>query len=249
MPHSHDYQPLASYGPAENLACRETIFDPEVTANELRMTARTASQLPHAWPGFQLVLLTNDGQRGRGLSIWQNQQTLENYIQRHQNDVHEEHERVGGHEVGNPWATSVTSHRIGTVDIYLTGTSMPTANRPVFEWCPPGALRIDEMHDLGDLEALRNWWPTIASPTAPRSLARVSGFQFFAAVRYPDNLYTTYLGFRTQDMLDAYAASDLHTAHHGPLDAAGCRINTKTVTYTGQLLACFMRSVSSGGRC
>ncbi len=244
VPHFDDYQPLASYGPTENLACRETVFDSDVTDDQLRASSRLASQLTRAWPGFQLVLLMNDGQRGRGVSFWQNQQTLDNYIHRHQGDLHD---HVASHEPDNPWLTSVTSRRSGVVDMYLTGASMPAANREVVSWYPPGAVRISEIRQLEDLETLRNWWPMIASPTAPRSLVQVHGFQFFAAVLYPDNVYVTYLGFRNQDDLDAYLASGLHSAHDGPFESTEFRAKLEIVTSTGRLLAWFMRDVEVSG--
>ena len=244
MRHSDDYQPLASYGPAENLACRETVFDPDVTDDRLRGSAQIASQHTHAWPGFQLVLLMNDGRRGRGISFWQNQQTLENYIRRHQDGLHD---RVASREPDNPWLTSVTSRRTGVVDMYLTDASMPAANREVVNWHPPGAVRISEIRHLDDLETLRNWWPMIASPTAPRSLVQVNGFQFFAAVLCPDNVYVTYLGFRSQDDLDAYLVSDLHSAHDGPFESTDFRAKLEIVIFTGRLLAWFMRDVEASG--
>ena len=244
MGHSDDYQPLASYGPAENLACRETVFDPDVTDDRLCGSAQLASQLTHAWPGFQLVLLMNDGRHGRGVSFWQNQQTLDNYIRRHQDGLHNQ---VAIHDPDNPWLTGVTSRRTGMVDMYLTDASMPTANREVISWSPPGAVRISEIRHLDDLETLRNWWPMIASPTAPRSLVQVNGFQFFAAVLYPDNVYVTYLGFRSQGDLDAYLVSDLHSAHDGPFESTDFRAKLEIVIFTGRLLAWFMRDVEASG--
>jgi hypothetical protein len=228
----------------ENLACRETIFDPGVTDDQLRASSQLASQLTHTWPGFQLVLLMNGGPCGRGVSFWQNQQTLDNYIHRHQDDMHN---HVASHEPANPWLTSITSRRTGIVDMYLTDASMPAANREVVSWYPPGAVRISEIHHLEDLETLRNWWPMIARPTAPLSLVQVNGFQFFAAVLYPDNVYVTYLGFRSQSDLDAYLESDLHSAHNGPFKSTEFRANLEIVTFTGQLLAWFMRDVETAG--
>lgn len=244
MSYSYDYQPLASYGPAENLACRETIFGSDVTDDSLCASAGLASQLTRAWPGFQLVLLMNDGRRGRGISFWQNQQTLDNYIRRHQGEVHD---HVAGHEPDNPWLTSVTSRRTGVVDMYLTDASMPAAARGVIRWSPPGVVRINEIYHLDDLETLRSWWPMIASPTAPRSLVQVNGFQFFTAVLYPGNVYVTYLGFRSQLDLDAYLASDLHSAHDGPFLSTEFRSKLEIVTSTGRLLAWFMRDIESPG--
>lgn len=244
MPCSDDYQPLASYGPVENLACRETIFEPHVTAAQLGGSARLASQLTRSWPGFQLVLLMSDGRRGRGVSFWQNQQTLQNYVERHQDDVSSQ---IANEEPDNPWVSGIAARRTGMVDLYLPDVSMPTANREVVSWNPPGAVRISEIRHLHNLETLRSWWPMIASPNAPRSLVQVDGFQFFAAVLYPENVYVTYLGFRSRADLDAYLRSDLHSAHDGPFLSADFRANLEIVTLTGELLAWFMRDVNVPG--
>lgn len=242
MPHSDDYQPLASYGPTENLAGRETIFYPTVSDDCLGDSARVASRYTRSWPGFQLVLLMHDGRRGRGVSFWRDQQTLDNYIARHQDTVND---YVVSQQVHNPWLSSVASRRMGTVDIYLTDASMPAVNREVVFWRPPGAVRISEIRHLDDIQTLRDWWPMIASPAAPRSLVQVSGFQFFAAVYYADNVYVTYLGFRSQGDLDTYLTSDLHTAHDGPFVSSTFRSSIEIVTYTGRLLAWFMRDVEA----
>lgn len=236
------YQPLASYGPAEDLASRETFFHPEVSIDRLRESSRDISGLTHAWPGFQLVFIMHDGHQGRALSLWRNQQTLENYIARHQESVND---YVAALEPDNPWVAGVESWRTGTVDIHLVDASMPVTQGDLVVWSPPGAVRINEIRNLQDLDTLRDWWPMIATPAAPRSLVEVNGFQFFTAIRYPDNVYVTFLGFRSRNDLDAYVDSELHTLHDGPFGSADFRAELDIVTHTGRLLAWFQRKIGT----
>lgn len=236
-----EYQPLATYGPAENLAGRETLFSAGLATEMLRDSPHNVARLAHMWPGFQLVLMMHDGTRGRGLSLWRNQRTLDNYVTRHQDSVNE---HVGRIEPDNPWIHHVASRRHGTVDIHLVDASMPSAGNGVVTWSPPGAVRISEIRNLRDLATLRDWWPMIASPTAPRSLIEVSGFQFFTAIHFPDGLYVTYLGFRSQHDLDVYSASDLHREHDGPFESAQFRAGLDITMYTGQLLSWFQREAN-----
>lgn len=242
MSSSGGYQPLVAYEPSRNLAVRESIFLPSVSADHLRTSSLRVSDAIHQRPGFQFVMLMHDGRQGRALSFWRDQQALDNFVSQHQES---NRAWIAAQDKDNPWITGIESRNHGEVDLHLIDASMPVVDGEVVEWSPPGAVRICEIRKLEELETLRNWWPMIASPSAPDSLAEVSGFQFFTAALYPDRSYTTYLGFQTPQHLDTYLRSELHTHHDRPFDSPEFRDALDITVHTGQLLAWFQRRIGS----
>jgi hypothetical protein len=233
------YEPLARYGPQTHLAVRETFFAPSVTADILRDASRDISSANN-WPGFQFVLLLHDGIQPRALSFWKSRMVLDNFVERHQSA---NLDYIATLADDNPWLTDIDSRRIGAVDVHLADASMPAIDGEMFIWSPPGVVRICEIDNLTDPGWLRDWWPSVTSPSSPHSMAEVGGLQFFSAVRYPDNRYTTYLGFRSQADLDAYLLSDLHQLHDGEIRTEDFQRSHTIVVQNGRLIAWFQRQV------
>lgn len=237
---SDSYTPLAGYGPEIDLAIRETLFAPDVTAERLLNSSRDTTS-SRSWPGFRFLLLMHDGHQARALSFWNNRRVLNNFIERHEAA---NREYIATQDTNNPWVASIESRKVGESDMHLVDASMPALDGEVVIWSPPGAVRICEIENTSDISTLREWWPMIASPRVPDSLVEVAGFQFFSAIQYPDNCYTTYLGFKSQSALDDYLASDLHAAHDGPFASPEFRRQVKVTAHTGQLIAWFQRRIS-----
>lgn len=237
MTDSNDYQPLASYGPQTDLAVRETFFHASVSSDQLRDASRDISS-SSAWPGFQFLLLMHDGEQARALSFWNNRRVLDNFIERHQAP---NIQYVASQDADSPWAHDVRTRRIGQVDVHLADASMPAFDGDMVIWSPPGVVRICEIENVTQPDELRDWWPSVASPTSPYSLSEVEGLHFFSAVRYPDDRYTTYLGFRGQVELDRYLQSDLHDLHHARVRTEEFRRTHQITLRTGRLIAWFQR--------
>ena len=237
---SDGYTPLAGYGPVTDLAIRETLFTPDVTAERLLHASRDFTS-SRSWPGFQVVLLMHDGQHARALSFWNNRRVLDNFIERHEAT---NRQYIAAQDQDNPWVSSIESRKIGESDIHLVDASMPALDGEVVIWSPPGAVRICEIETMPEIQTLREWWPMIASPGVPDSLVEVAGFQFFSAVQYADDRYTTYLGFRSRSALDTYLQSDLHAAHDGPFASQDFRSQLNITIHTGRLIAWFQRQLS-----
>ena len=234
-----NYQPLARYGPQTNLAVRESYFTSSLTADRLRDASRDFSSTNN-WPGFQFVLLLHDGRQPRALSFWKSRRVLDNFIERHQSP---NLDYIAAQDNDNPWVTEIESRRIGEADVHLVDPSMPAIDGEMSIWSPPGVVRICEIDNLTDPNRLRTWWPTVTSLASPRSMTEVSGLQFFSAIRYPDNRYTTYLGFRSHAHLDTYLLSDLHHQHDGEIRTDEFQLNHNIVVQTGTLVAWFQRQV------
>ena len=235
----NDYTPLAGYEPVMDMAIRETLFKTGVTAEQLRDGSLDISSSSN-WPGFQFVLLMHDGERARAMSFWRNRRLLDNFVERYQAG---NLDYVAKLDPNNPWRTGVESRNTGQSDIHVVDATMPALDGEVVIWSPRGAVRICEIRDVPDVERLRQWWPMIASPAVPDSLLQVSGFQFFTAVQYPDNCYTTYLGFSSRAHLDAYLMSELHSAHDGPFADPEFQRQIDVTVHTGELIAWFQRQV------
>jgi len=233
------YEPLARYGPQTNLAVRETYFTPSLTADRLRDASRDITS-SNNWPGFQFVLLLHDGRQPRALSFWNSRRVLDNFIERHQAA---NLDYIAAQASDNPWVTDIESRRIGAVDVHLADASMPAIDGEMFIWAPPGVVHICEIANLIDPDGMRDWLLTVTSPSSPHSMAEVGGLQFFSAVRYPDNRYTTYLGFRSQADLDAYLLSDLHQLHYGEIRTEDFQRSHTIVVQNGRLIAWFQRQV------
>jgi hypothetical protein len=237
--HTDDYQPLARYGPQTNLAVRENYFASSLTAARLREASRDISSTNN-WPGFQFVLLLHDGRQPRALSFWNSRRVLDNFIERHQSA---NLDYIAAQDDDNPWLNDIESRRIGEVDVHLVDPSMPAIDGQMFIWTPPGVVRICEIDSLTGPDRLHAWWPAVTSLASPRLMTEVSGLQFFSAVRYPDNRYTTYLGFRSQAHLDAYLLSDLHHRYEGEIRTSDFQRKHNIVVQTGTLIAWFQRQV------
>lgn len=235
----NDYTPLAGYEPEMDMAVREIFFAESITATKVLDGSNDVSSSSR-WPGFQFLLIMHDGTRARALSFWRNRRVLDNFIDRHQQA---NLDYIESTDPENPWLTGVDSRKIGQSDIHLTDATMPASGGSIFSWNPPGAVRICEIENVPDVDRLREWWPMIASPTIPDSLIQVAGFQFFTAVQYPDNCYTTYLGFRSPADLDTYIASDLHQQHEGPFAERHFRNQLNITIHHGELIAWFQRQV------
>jgi hypothetical protein len=235
----NDYTPLAGYEPETGMAVRETLFTTDTTADEVRDGSRDISSSSQ-WPGFQFALIMHDGTQPRVLSYWRNERVLENFLDRHEQP---NRAYIAERAPDNPWLTRIQSRNVGQCDNHLADATMPVSAGELSIWQPPGAIRICEIEHVQNPEQIRQWWPKITSPTLPDSLIQVAGFQFFSAVRYPDNCYKTYLGFRNQFDLDAYLSSGLHRQHDGPFSDPSFRNQATVTVYTGEIVAWFQRLV------